>query len=126
MCAFVWYVKCIIDIRKRHGKDSFTQNHKLESEIKKQTCLGEIHSGGEDPHRNVVLSKKRKRKKKNSKSVYRYVKDKFQGPDLQGNFSHISLTILLQTVKPHCTACTFYTSELQLYIDIELTVNGYG
>jgi hypothetical protein len=37
--------------------------NKLEREVKKQSCLGEIHEGGEGLHWTVLPSKKKKKKK---------------------------------------------------------------
>jgi len=51
-------------MRKEHEKENVMQNHKLERENKRHGCLGEIHSGGDDSHRNVVLSKMRKGRSK--------------------------------------------------------------
>jgi len=43
------------------------QNYRLEREVKKENCLGEVHWWGEGPHRNVVSSNKKKKKKKKKK-----------------------------------------------------------
>ena len=56
-------------MRYQHEKENVTQNHKLEIDNKRHGCLGEIHSGGDDPHRNVVLSKMRKWRSKTNQYI---------------------------------------------------------
>lgn len=77
ICAFGWHVKYIIYVRKTNAKESFTSNYKLERAIKKHGCLVEIHSGGENPHWNVVLSKKKKKEDEEQQKYIEMCKGKY-------------------------------------------------